>query len=42
MAVLRHMALNLMQRDTDKGSLRSKFKRAGWNDAYPTILLAQR
>ena len=40
LAVLRHMALNVMQKDGSKGSLRSKFKRAGWNDAYLTKLLA--
>lgn len=41
MAVLRHMALNIMQKDPAKGSLRGKFKRAGWNDAYLTSLLAR-
>ena len=40
MAVLRHLALNVMQKDPSKGSLRGKFKRAGWNDAYLTSLLA--
>jgi predicted transposase YbfD/YdcC len=40
LAVLRHMAINAMQRDTTKGSLRGKFKRAGWDDAYLTRLLA--
>jgi predicted transposase YbfD/YdcC len=40
LAVLRHMALNVMQKDTTKGSLRGKFKRAGWDDAYLTRLLA--
>jgi predicted transposase YbfD/YdcC len=40
LAVLRHMAINAMQRDTAKGSLRGKFKRAGWDDAYLTSLLA--
>jgi predicted transposase YbfD/YdcC len=40
LAVLRHMALNLMQKDTAKGSLRGKFKRAGWDDAYLARLLA--
>ena len=33
LAVLRHMALNVMQKDTTKGSLRGKFMRAGWDDA---------
>jgi hypothetical protein len=27
------MALNAMQKEGSKGSLRGKFKRAGWNDA---------
>jgi hypothetical protein len=40
LVVLRHMALNVMQMDGSKGSLRGKFKRAGWNDAYLTKLPA--
>jgi hypothetical protein len=40
LAVLRHMALNAMQKDATKGSLRGKFKRAGWDDAYLVKLLA--
>jgi predicted transposase YbfD/YdcC len=40
LVVLRHMALNVMQKDGSKGSLRGKFKRAAWNDAYLTKLLA--
>jgi len=40
LAVLRHMAMNLMQKDTAKGSLRGKFKRAGWDDSYLAHLLA--
>ena len=39
LAVLRHMALNVMQKDGSKGSLRGKFQRAGWNDAYLSKLL---
>ncbi len=39
LAVLRHMALNVMQKDPTKGSLRGKFKRAGWDDTYLTKLL---
>ena len=35
LAVLRHMALNVMQKDTSKGSLRGKFRRAAWNDKLP-------
>lgn len=34
MAVLRHMALNIFQRDTTKGPTRGKIKRAGWSDTY--------
>jgi len=41
LAILRHMALNLMQKDKAKGSLRGKFKRAGWDEAYLSSLLAQ-
>ena len=40
LAVLRHMALNVMQKDGTKGSFRGKFKRAGWEDAYLAKLIA--
>jgi predicted transposase YbfD/YdcC len=40
LAVLRHMAMNVMQEDATKGSLRGKLKRAGWDDAYLARLLA--
>ena len=40
LAVLRHMALNVMQKEPSKGSLRGKFKRAGWDDTYLARLLA--
>jgi predicted transposase YbfD/YdcC len=40
LAVLRHMAINAMQQEGSKGSLRGKFKRAGWNDPYLIRLLA--
>ena len=40
LAVLRHLALNVMQKDGTKGSLRGKFKRAGWEDAYLTKLIS--
>ena len=40
LAVLRHMAINAMQKEGSTGSLRGKFKRAGWNDTYLTRLLA--
>ena len=40
LAVLRHMAMNVIQKDATKGSLRGKLKRAGWDDAYLARLLA--
>jgi predicted transposase YbfD/YdcC len=40
LAVLRHLAINAMQKEGSKGSLRGKFKRAGWNDPYLNRLLA--
>ena len=40
LAVLRHMALNVMQKDASKGSFRGKLKRAGWDDAYLSRILA--
>jgi predicted transposase YbfD/YdcC len=40
LAVLRHMAINAMQKVQSKGSLRGKFKRAGWNDNFLKSLLA--
>jgi predicted transposase YbfD/YdcC len=40
LAILRHMALNVMQKEGSKGSLRGKFKRAAWNDAYLRRLMA--
>jgi predicted transposase YbfD/YdcC len=40
MAVMRHMALNLLQQDqTHTGSIRTKRLCAGWNDAYLEVLL---
>jgi predicted transposase YbfD/YdcC len=39
LAVLRHMALNAMQKEGSKGSTRGKFKRAGWDEAYLIRLL---
>ena len=36
-----HMALNVMQKEGTKGSLRGKFKRAAWNDAYPDDILTR-
>ena len=40
LAVLRHMAINIMQKEGSKGSLRGKFKRAAWHETYLTTLLA--
>lgn len=39
-AVLRHMALNIVQKDGEKGSLRGKIKKAGWDEAYLVRLLS--
>ena len=41
LAVLRHLAVNALQNEGSKGSLRGKIKRAGWNDAYLTRVLAR-
>jgi predicted transposase YbfD/YdcC len=40
LAILRHMALNLMQKDRSRVSLRSKFNLAGWRDDFLAKLLA--
>jgi predicted transposase YbfD/YdcC len=34
LAILRKLALNLLRSHPDKGSLRGKIKKAGWNDAF--------
>jgi predicted transposase YbfD/YdcC len=39
LAVLRYMAINAMQNEGSKGSLRGKFKRAGWDDDFLYRLL---
>lgn len=39
MAVLRQFALNLLKKDTSKGSLKGKRKRAAWNDEFRATLL---
>ena len=39
LAVLRHMAINAMQKEGSKGSLRGKLKRAGWDDDFLYRLL---
>ncbi len=41
LAILRHMAMNVMQKDGEKGSLREKIKRAGWDEAYLARLLTR-
>ena len=40
LAILRHMAMNVMRKEGSKGSLRGKFKRAGWDDTFLRQLLA--
>jgi predicted transposase YbfD/YdcC len=40
LSVLRHMTLNVMQKDPSKGSLRGKRKRASWDENYLRTLLA--
>ena len=39
LAVLRHMALNVLRKDPRKESLRAKFKIAAWNNDYLLSLL---
>jgi predicted transposase YbfD/YdcC len=39
MAVLRHMAINVMQKNGDKDALRGKFQKAAWDNAYLARLL---
>ena len=41
LAVLRHMALNIVRKEKSKGSMRVKFKRAGWKNDFLATLLAQ-
>ncbi len=41
LAILRRRALDLARRDTSKGSLSIKLKRAGWSDAFLLSLLNQ-
>jgi len=41
LAVLRHIALNILRKETSKGSMRVKFKRAGWNNDFLATFLAQ-
>ena len=41
LAILRHMALNLIRKESSKGSLRKKLKRSAWSDAFLARVLAQ-
>jgi len=41
LAILRHLALNIVQKDTSKGSLRGKLKRAGWDNAFLSKLIVK-
>ena len=41
LAILRHMALNLVRQETSKGSLRKKLRRAAWSDSVIAKVLAQ-
>ena len=41
LAILRHMALNVMRKDHRKASLRAKFHMAAWNEEYLANLLFQ-
>ncbi|NJO83499.1 MAG: transposase [Blastochloris sp.] len=39
MAVLGHIAMNMVRQEPSKGSMRFERKRAGWdNDYFPTVL----
>ncbi len=40
LAVIRKMALNTLRLHPDKGSIKTKIKRAGWDDAFLASLLA--
>ena len=40
LAVMRHMALNVMQKDGSKESLKGKFQRAGWDNAFLSRLIS--
>jgi predicted transposase YbfD/YdcC len=40
LAVLRHMAINVMQKNADKDALRGKFQKAAWDNTYLSRLLA--
>jgi predicted transposase YbfD/YdcC len=41
LALIRKLALNLIRQHPDKGSIKGKIKRAGWDDAFLLSLLGQ-
>jgi predicted transposase YbfD/YdcC len=41
LALLRKLALNLLRANPDKGSIRGKIKRAGWDEAFLNAIIAQ-
>ena len=41
LAILRHIALNIIRKEKSQGSTRLKLKRAAWNDHFLATLLAQ-
>ncbi|MBC7669938.1 MAG: transposase, partial [Gemmatimonadaceae bacterium] len=40
LAILRKIALNTLRLHPDKGSIKTKIKRAGWDDAFLASLLS--
>lgn len=40
LAILRKLALNILRQHPDKGSIKGKIKRAGWNNAFLLSILA--
>jgi hypothetical protein len=41
LAIPRHMALNLVRKESSKGSLPKKLRRAAWSDAFLARVLAK-
>ena len=41
LVVLRHMALDLVRKESSKGSLPKKLRRAAWKDSFLARVLAQ-
>jgi predicted transposase YbfD/YdcC len=39
LALIRKLALNILKTHPDKGSIKGKIKRAGWNDAFLLSML---